>query len=93
MSRSRKKHFCLKVGDPTFKVIFNRKLRRKLKNPNFILDNGSRYKKARHFESWLICDWKFIHYSEEDLRIYFLLCGRELSDKDFTKIKYSYRSK
>jgi hypothetical protein len=68
MSRSRKKNWIFGVGSPDFKNIFNRKLRRKLKDHTFVCDSGSQYKKNKDTCSWVIWDFKFRYSTEEEYR-------------------------
>jgi hypothetical protein len=63
MSRSRKKALCVKVGDPDYKNIHNRQLRRRLKNPEYDLSSGGSYKKV--FEQWSIWDYVSWYASEK----------------------------
>ncbi len=57
MSRSYKKYPCVKDKNKFAKDYANRKLRRKLKEQEYIIANGNCYRKVTC--SWLICDYKF----------------------------------
>ena len=66
MSRSYKKHPINKDGGKSKKEIrslANRKVRRKLNDPNFGIANGKAYKKE--FESWDIADC-ILRWTKED---------------------------
>lgn len=54
MSRSRKKHFYFKVGDNSWKKIYNRKLRRTMSNED--LPQYGRYRKKNN--SYDIIDYR-----------------------------------
>ena len=53
MSRSYKKHGIKKLGDPSFKKIFNRIIRHR---KELDYPSGGRYKRERGCCSWEICD-------------------------------------
>lgn len=61
MSRSWKKNKWSKVGDPSFKKIFNRKIRRNSKYMD--LPSGNAYRKVN--DSWDICDYRFRHEKKD----------------------------
>lgn len=63
MSRSYKKHPYYKIGDPSFKKIFNRRLRRSSKIQD--IPSGKAYRKYNDIYS--LCDWK-VDCSWEEFR-------------------------
>ena len=59
MSRSYKKHYCIKDTSPFSKRQANKKVRR---NKN--ISDGSNYKKV--YNSYNICDWAFYFNSKDE---------------------------
>ena len=63
MSRSYKKHGFVKIGDPDYKKIYNRKIRRKpLDYPS-----GNKYRHDPDCSSWEICDLSMGFYADEPI--------------------------
>lgn len=61
MSRSYKKHGLVKIGDPDYKKIYNRKIRRKpLDYPS-----GKTYRRDPDCCSWEICDLVCGYFADE----------------------------
>ena len=46
-------------GRTASKRIHNRKVRRKLKNPNYEIANGNAHKRGHGLDPWDICDWRW----------------------------------
>lgn len=63
MSRSYKKHGLHKIGDSTYKKIFNRKLRHR---KELDYPSGSRYKHEPGCCSWEICDIVMGYFANEN---------------------------
>lgn len=85
MSRSKRKPYVVDGYGTKWKrfmkAYHNRKLRRKLKNPNFLLADGCAHKNGPGLNRWDICDYKWLepktpriiseYWTEEDqLRCY-----------------------
>lgn len=66
MSRSKRKTPGWKDRSPFMKNIANRRIRRK--SIDYDMANGSNYKKETC--SWDISDWKFLLYTDEDVKEY-----------------------
>ena len=90
MSRSRKKTPGYCDSNPFIKTYYSRCVRRSNKlaihkdhESYDYLPSGGTYKKANC--PWDICDWKWLHYSEQELLVHL--------EEDYASLRYKYASK
>lgn len=90
MGKTYRKAGFIKIGDPSFKKLFNRKLRRTTKEDVESVPSGGAYRKMN--DSWDICDAKW-GVSWEEFRDDYLPSwyGTEDELRSYWKRHYKYR--